>query len=111
MLTADVEEAIDRTRPPHNPPARPDQSSVTGLRLRLDLEEPRKPLIEDGAKVADWQSDPEGTIRPPGLEQEDPAASTHQPVGEHAAGGARADDDVIPAVSHHNLALSPLPYS
>ena len=66
------------------------------LGLRLRLVEPVDPAVGEQLAVAERDVDPEMAVVPAGLEQQHAmAARGGQAVGQHAAGGAGADDDVV----------------
>ena len=95
-LAADVDEAVDRARSAQHAPARPHDAAVAGLGLRLDLELPGEASVVDRPEVAHRQPQPEVPLGTARLEQQHAALRVGaQPVGEHAACRARADDDEV----------------
>ena len=95
-LAAHVEQAVDRTRAAQHLAARLDDLAVVELGLRLGRVEPVDPAVVEQLAVAERNVNPEMAVVPARLEQQHAmAARGGQAIGQHAAGGAGADDDVV----------------
>src|SRR5262249_11891754 len=96
-LAANVDEAVDAARAAEHLAARPEDLAVLELGLGLGLVAPVDALVGDRLAVADRDVDPRmRAIIAPRLEHDDGAGRIgREPIGENAAGGAGADDDVI----------------
>ena len=93
---AAVDQRVDRARTADDPAARPVHRAPAEFRIRPGLVLPVHCRIGERAAVADRRADPEGPVGATRLEDEYPVAPAGgEPVGQHAAGGARADDDEI----------------
>ena len=98
-LAAQIEQAVDRARAAQHLAARLDDLAVVELGLRLGLVEPVDPCVGEQLAVAERDVDPEVAIVAAGLQQQHAmAARGGQAVGQHAAGGTGADDDVVERV-------------
>ncbi|MDZ7712102.1 MAG: hypothetical protein U5L06_02810 [Rhodovibrio sp.] len=114
-LAAHVDHAVDRRAAAQHPPARIVERAAVQPVLRFGPEAPVRARIVDGVEVADRDPDPDVVVLPARLEQQDRNLRVRaQPVGEHAAGTARAHDDIVePAQilgrlpSGHRLFASP----
>src|SRR5436305_11863440 len=96
VLAANVKQAVDRARSTEHFAARLDDLPVVQLRLRLGFVEPIDLGIVEQLAVAERDVDPHVAVMAAGLEQQDAIpAGFGQAVGEHATGGAGADDNVI----------------
>ena len=96
VLTADIEEAIDRARSAQHFAARLDDLPVVQLGFRLGLVQPIDFGIVEQLAVAERDVNPDMSIMAAGFEQEHAVtAGFGEAVGEHAAGRSGADDDVI----------------
>ena len=95
-LAADEDEAVDRARPTQTLAARPVDLPAVHRRLGLGLEHPVPGRMEHGLRIPDRHMDPRVPVALAGFQQQYAvAAALGQPVGEHAAGRARADDDEV----------------
>ena len=95
-LAAQIKQAVDRTRSAQDLATRLDDLTVVELGLRLRLVEPVDPAVGKQLAVAEGNMDPEVAIVATGFQQQDAmAARGGQAVGQHAAGGTGADDDVV----------------
>ena len=98
-LAAQIKQAVDRARPAQDLASRLDHLTVVELGLRLRLVEPVDPAVGEQLAVAERDMNPEMTIMAARFQQENAmAARRGQAVGQHAAGGTGADDDVIERV-------------
>ncbi len=104
--SAAIDQCIDGTRPADHAAARPiDAPPIEpGIRQRLVL--PIDLRISECAPVADRRLDPESPVRAAGFENQYPVArSGGQAIRKDAAGGARADDDVVELIHLRELSL------
>ena len=86
-----IDDEPPSTRPRGQTMARPPLPS-----RGLGLEQAREAFVVDGPVIADRKLQPEIPIRAAGLQQQHAAGgSADKPVGDHAAGRTRADDDVV----------------
>src|SRR5262252_4566125 len=98
-LAADVEQAIDRARPAQHLPPRLDDLSVVELCLRLRGIEPIDLAIGEQFAVAERDVNPDMAVMAARLQQQNAIATRGgQTIGEHAAGAAGADDDIVEGV-------------
>ena len=96
VLSAYVEEAVDRGRSAEHLAARLRDPPVGGARLRLARIEPVHRGIGEVLSVSERNVYPRAAVLAARLQQEHRAASRRgKPVGQHAARGARADHDEI----------------
>ncbi|MHC2409557.1 hypothetical protein ACVJGC_002148 [Bradyrhizobium diazoefficiens] len=96
VLAANIEQAVDRARAAQRLTARLEHLAPLQLGLRLGLVHPVDRLLLEQLAVAERHVDPDVGILRAGLEQQHAVlAVRRQAVGEHAAGGAGADDDVV----------------
>ena len=96
VLAADVEQAVDRTRSAQHLAARLKHLPPVEARLRLGLVHPVDGLFLEQPAIAERHVDPEVGILWARLEQQHRILAVRaQAVGEHAAGRACADDDVV----------------
>src|SRR5712691_9825859 len=99
-LAADVEQAVDRARPAQHFPTRLDDPPAVELRLGLRAVEPIDLGVGEQLAVAERDVDPDVAVVPARLQEENAmAAGGGQAIGENAAGGAGADDDIIEGYS------------
>lgn len=104
-LTTNVDEAVDRARTAQHPAARRDDISAVTPGLRLGRVAPVEAPVGEQLAVAERNPKPRmATVRARLKQQHAMPPRRSQPVGQHAAGAARADDDVV--VSLHGL-ISP----
>src|SRR6185312_913702 len=95
-LAADVNEPVDRRRPAQDPPARVGDRAAVGARIGLGLEPPGQLLVLEQLHVPGRDVDIRVPVAPARLDQENlDRRVLGQPVGQHAAGRAAADDHVI----------------
>ena len=103
---AAIDQRVDGTRAADHAAARPVHGTAVQARDLLRLVFPVHRRIGKRAPVADRRPDPEARIGPAGLEHQHPiAAARGQSVGEHAARGTRADDDVVEILPRKELSL------
>ena len=95
-LAADVQHGVDRARTAQHLAARNRQAPVAGARLGLRVEAPVDAWAVDHLPEADGHMDEGMPITGAGFEQQHAVARVRaKPVGQHATGGAGADDDVV----------------
>ena len=98
-LAADVEVTVDRARPAQHLAAREEDRPVVDARPRVGRVAPVEARILEGLQEPDRCPDIGMRVRAPGLQhQHADARVLRQPVGQHAAGRAGADDDVVPGL-------------
>ncbi len=95
-LAAHADQPVDRAGATERLAARPVDPSPVHPGIGLGMEAPVVARVEHRFRVPDRNVDPRVVIRWPGLEQQHrvPAVG-REPVGEHATGRSRADDDVV----------------
>ena len=112
-LAAHVDHAVDRRAAAQHPAARIVERAAVEARLRLGLEAPVGPGVVLGVEVADRDVNPDVAVLAAGLEQADPVVRVRgQPVGEHAARRAGADDHGVELAEisfAHSRHPAPLP--
>src|SRR3954471_16358652 len=104
-LAANIEQPVDRTGPAHHLAARLNDRAAAKLGLRLGPIQPVHLRIDEALAVAERNMKPETGVLAAGFEQQDtmlPACG--QPVRQHAAGRACADDDIVEL--HHAAAAA-----
>ena len=95
-LAAHVDHGVDRRRAADHLAARIGEAAAVEARLRLGLEHPVRARIADREQIADRNVEPDPVVAAAGFQQQHALAGIGgQPVGQHAAGRARADDDVV----------------
>ena len=95
-LAAHIDHGVDGGGAADHLAARIIEAAAVEPLLRLGLEHPVRARIADGEQVADRDMEPNPIVPPAGLEQQHAAICVGgEPVGQHAAGGAGADDDVV----------------
>src|SRR5262252_7665169 len=95
-LAAYADQPIDRAGAAERLASRPVDAPSVHARLRLGLETPVHTRVEHRLGIADRHVNPRVAVRRPGFEQQHlVAAVSGKPVGQHAAGGTRPDDDVV----------------
>ena len=95
-LAEHVDHAVDRRRAADHLAARIVQRTAIETRLRLGLEQPVGARIADGIEIADRDVKPDPVVVAAGLQQQNALRWIgRQPVRQHAAGRARADDDKV----------------
>ena len=96
VLAADIEQAVDRTRSAQHFAARLDDLPVIQLGFWLGLVQPVDLGIVEQLAVTERNMNPDMAVMAAGFdEQHAMAAGFGEPVGEHAAGRAGADNDVV----------------
>ncbi len=106
LLAADIDAAIDRARAAQHLAARLNDAAAVELGLGLALIEPVDLRVLEQLAVAQGDVDPGVAVLAAGLEQQHAlGAGRREPVGEHAARRAAADDHVVEgaAVAHRCL--------
>ena len=105
---AAIHQRVDRARSADHATARPVHAAAVQPRIGLRLILPIDRSVGEGAAVADGGLDPEPVIAAAGFEYEYAVASARrEPLGEHAARGARADDDVVELIHAASLTGAP----
>src|SRR6185437_5953257 len=95
-LAAHIDHGVDRGRAAHHPAARIGYRTAAKIRLRRGLEHPVRARIADGVEIADRDMEPDPVVAAAGLDEENAVAGVAaQPIGEHAACRAGADDDEV----------------
>ncbi len=98
-VAAEVDHAVDRTRSPDHPAARQGHAPAAGRRLWRGAVAPAQPGVPDRRRHRGRNTDLVGAVAAAGFHEADPHRRIGgEPVGEHAAGGPRADDDVVERV-------------
>ena len=96
VLAAHIEQAVDRARSAQHLAARLEHLAAVQARLRLGLVHPVDGFFLEQLAVAERHMDPDVAFLRAGLEQQHRMLAVRaQPIGQHAAGRARADDDVV----------------
>jgi hypothetical protein len=96
VLTADIEQAVDRTRSAQHLAARLKHASPVQSRLRLGLVHPVDGLLLEQPAISERHVNPKVGIPWAGLEQQHRISSIRaQAIGKHASGRAGTDDDVV----------------
>ena len=95
-LSAQIKHGVDGGRPADDAPARIVQRAAVEPRLALRLVKPVGARIADREEIAGGNVKPDPVIAPARFEQQHAIARIgRQTVGEHAARGPRAGNDVI----------------
>ena len=95
-LPAHIDHGVDRGGAADHLAAGIVEAAAVEAFLRLGLEHPVRARIADGKKVADRDVKPDPVVHAAGFEQQHAHAGIgRQSVRQHAAGRARADDDVV----------------
>ncbi len=101
-MAANVDEPVDRARPAQRAAARPVDLATVHPGIGVRLEHPVVDRMEHRLGIPDRHVDPRVAVARARLEEQHRAAGVlGQPVGEHAAGGAAADDDGVPGRVGH----------
>ena len=101
-LPAHVDHAVDAARAAQHLAARIAQAPAVQAGGGLGRVQPVGARVADAIEVADRDVDPEVVVAAAGLDHEDVLATIGaEPVGEQAAGGAGAADDVVVANVAH----------
>ena len=96
VLPAYIEQAVYRARSTQHLASRLDDLPVVELGFRFGFVEPVDLWVVEQFGEAERHVNPEMAVMSAGLQQQHAmAARSGQPVGEHAAGGTGADDDVV----------------
>src|ERR1051326_3059546 len=95
-LPTDVNEPVDRGRAADHPAARVNDRAAIGAGISLRAVLPRQGVMVEHLEEAGRDVNERVPVAPAGLDQQDLGRGIlGEPVGEHAAGRSRADDDVI----------------
>ena len=95
-LAAHVDHGVDGGGAADHLAARIVEAAAVEPRLRLGLEHPVGARIADGEEIADRDVEPDPVVPAAGLEQQHARSGIGgEPVRQHAAGRAGADDDVV----------------
>ena len=109
-LAADIDHGVDRARAAQRLAARPIHAPVFHRRLRRGVVKPVE-LRHGEPRDARRHADQQRLVRAAGLEQQHARRGIGgEPVGQHAARRAGADDDVVVSRFRH-FALRPVDYS
>ena len=101
-LPAHVEQAVDGAGAAEHAAARPGDDAAVQMRLGPGAELPRNRRIGEVAVVAGRNVDPGVAVAPAGFDQGYlDGRVLAQPVGQHAACRARADNDVVEGCASH----------
>src|SRR5262249_50285362 len=110
VLAADIDHAVDRTRPAQYLAARPVDRAVVGAGIWFRLEHPVHRLVRERLAVAKRNMDPEIRALAAGFEQDDGRRGVlAEPRGHHAARRARADHYEIRLLNLARTAHRPFP--
>ena len=102
-LAADVDQPVDRGRAADHPAARVDDSATVGAGVRLGAELPGQRIVVEHLEEPGRNVDQRVPVAPACLDQQDFGDGVvGQPVGQHAAGRAGADNDVICLHASHS---------
>ena len=102
-LAAHVDHAVDRGAAAEQLAARIDQGASVETWLRLGLHHPVGARIADAVQIADRDMHPVIVVAAACFQQQDARGGIlRQTVGQHAAGCAAADDDVVVASVDHD---------
>ena len=95
-LPAHVDHGVDRRGAADHLAARIIQAAAVEARLGFGLEHPVGARIADREQIADRNVEPDPVVAAAGFQQQHAVVRIgRQAVGQHAAGRARADDDVV----------------
>jgi hypothetical protein len=95
-LAAHIDHGVDGGRAADHLAAGIVQAAAVEAVLRLGLEHPVRTRIADGEEIADRDVVPDPIVAPAGLQQQHARIRPgRQPVRQHAAGRAGADDDIV----------------
>lgn len=95
-LSANVDEAVDRTRSAERPAPWPIDPAALHRRLRVCEEAPVQRFVEHRLPVADGKMNPQRSVLRTRFEQQDLRSPiSRKLVRKNAAGGAAADDDIV----------------
>ena len=95
-LAAHVDHGVDRRRAADHLAARIVQRAAVEAGHRFGLEHPVRARIADGEQIADRDVEPDPVVAAAGFEHQHAVVRIgRQPIRQHAAGRARADDDVV----------------
>ena len=96
VLAANVQQAVDRTRSAQHFAARLKYLAAVQPRFGLGLVHPVDGLFLEQLAVAERHMDPQIAVLGTGFEQQHRMLAVGaEAIGEHASGGAGADDDVV----------------
>ena len=106
-LAAEIQHRVDRRAAAEDLAARVEDRAPVEPRIGLGAVAPVGARIADAVQVADRDVDPDPVVLAARLEQQDRHVRVRgQPVREHAAGGACADDDVVPRAERLHYSAS-----
>ena len=95
-LPAHIDHGVDGARATEHLAARPVAAPAIERGLGLGEEPPVQPRVVEREAVADGHLHPRAPLAAAGFQQQHAVAAVlREPVGEHAASGAGADDDVV----------------
>src|SRR6516162_2438445 len=95
-LAANVDQSVYRARPAEHLAARVEDRTAGGARIRLGMETPAQSRMIEQLHEAGGNMNVRAPVAPAGLNQHYSGAGIFaQPVGEHAASRARADDHIV----------------
>ena len=104
FLAAHIEQPVDRGRTAQRLAPRPVERASVQARIGLGLVAPVGVRIVQRLEIPDRDMDPRIDVAAARLQQKNAAMLIHgQAVRKHAAGGTRADDDVV--IGHQNATL------
>ena len=105
-LAADVDEPVDRRGAADHPAARIDDGAAVGAGIGLGAEFPGQGVVVEHLEEAGRDVDQRVPVLSARLDQQDFGVGIlGQPVGQHATGRARPDDDVIRLHALHSRGL------
>ena len=103
-LAAHVDHAVDARAATQHLAARVAQRAAVQAGVGLGVVKPVSAGVADAVEVAHWNVDPVVVIAATGLDQQHALAGVGaEPVGQQAAGGTGADDDVVEMGVVHGL--------
>ena len=95
-LAAHVDHGVDRRRAADHLAARIVQRAAVQAGHRFGLEHPVRARIADREQIADRDVEPDPVVAAAGFQQQHAILGIRRkPIGQHAAGRARTDDDVV----------------
>ncbi len=101
-LAAHIDHGVDGRRAADHPAARIGDRAAAQIGLGRGLEHPVGARIADRVEIADRNMEPDPVVAAAGLDDQHAVAGiAAQPIGEHAAGRAGADDDEIVGLGAH----------
>ena len=95
-LTAHRDHGVDRRAAADHLAAGVFQAAPVQARLLLGFEHPVRPRIADGKQIAHRNVEPDPVVPAAGFQEQHARTGVRrETIGQHTAGGARADDDVV----------------